>query len=107
MVPQLRDWHHRYTGQGLAIVGVHSPEFFWEKPYDKVAAATKKLGILYPVVQDNDFVTWKRFGVRAWPTLVLVDRAGVVRFRHIGEGAYEETETVIRRLLQEAPPTPS
>ena len=107
MVPQLRDWHGRYSGQGLQIVGVHSPEFFWEKPYEKVAAATKKLGIAYPVVQDNDFVTWRRFGVRAWPTLVLLDRAGVVRFRHIGEGAYEETEAVIRRLLQEAPATTS
>jgi thiol-disulfide isomerase/thioredoxin len=103
VVPQLRDWYERYRGHGLEVVGVHAPEFFWEKPYDKVAAATKKLGILYPVVQDNDFVTWKRFGVRAWPTLVLLDRAGIVRFRHIGEGAYAETEAVIRRLLQEAP----
>ena len=103
----MRDWHARYQSKGLTIVGVHSPEFFWEKPYDKVAAATRKLGILYPVVQDNEFVTWKRFGVRAWPTLVIVDRAGIVRFRHIGEGAYDETEALIRRLLQEAATTPS
>ena len=97
----MRGWHERYADEGLTIVGVHTPEFFWEKPYDKVAAATKKLGIPYPVVQDNDFVTWKRFGVRAWPTAVLVDRKGVVRLRHIGEGAYEETEATIRRLLAE------
>jgi len=102
VVPQLRAWHERYAGQGLTIVGVHSPEFFWEKPYDKVLAATRKLRIAYPVVQDNDFVTWKRYGVRAWPTAVLVDRKGVVRFRHIGEGAYEETEAMIRRLLGES-----
>jgi alkyl hydroperoxide reductase subunit AhpC len=101
VIPQLRAWHDRYTGQGLTIVGVHSPEFFWEKPYDKVAAATKRLGIAYPVVQDNDHETWTRFGVRAWPTAVLVDRKGVVRHRHIGEGAYEETEGTIRRLLAE------
>jgi len=101
VVPQLRGWHEKYAGQGLAIVGVHTPEFFWEKPYDKVAAATKQLGIRYPVVQDNDFVTWKRFGVWAWPTAVLIDRKGVVRFRHIGEGAYDETEAMIRRLLAE------
>ena len=97
----MRAWHDAYGGQGLTIVGVHTPEFFWEKPYDKVAAAAKQLGIRYPVLQDNDFVTWKRFGVRAWPTAVLVDRKGIVRFRHIGEGAYEETEAIIRRLLAE------
>ena len=101
MIPQLRGWHERYRQDGLTIVGVHSPEFGWEKPTDRVAAATKKLGILYPVVQDNDFTIWKRFGVRAWPTLVLVDRKGVVRFSHIGEGAYDETESMIRRLLAE------
>ena len=66
-----------------------------------MVAATKKLGILYPVVQDNDFAIWNRYAVRAWPTRVLVDRSGVVRFNHIGEGAYEETEALIRRLLDE------
>jgi len=102
VIPQLRGWHERYRQDGLTIVGVHSPEFGWEKPTDRVAAAMKKLGILYPVVQDNDFTIWKRFGVRAWPTLVLVDRKGVVRFSHIGEGAYDETESMIRRLLAES-----
>lgn len=101
MIPQLRAWHDRYAGQGLTIVGVHSPEFFWERPHDKVAAATKRLGVAYPVVQDNEHATWKRFGVWAWPTTVLVDKRGVVRYRHIGEGAYDETETTIRRLLAE------
>ena len=97
----MRAWHERYAGQGLTIVGVHTPEFFWEKPYDKVAAATRKLGIGYPIVQDNDHVTWKRFGVWAWPTAVLVDRKGIVRFRHVGEGAYDDTDAMIRRLLAE------
>jgi hypothetical protein len=97
----LREWHARYEAQGLTIVGVHSPEFFWEKPRDKVVDATVRLGIRYPVVQDNDFGIWNRWGVRAWPTLVLVDKRGVVRYRHIGEGAYEETEAMIRRLLAE------
>jgi len=97
----LRDWHGRYEAGGLTIVGVHSPEFFWEKPRDKVVDATTRLGIRYPVVQDNDFAIWSRWGVRAWPTLVLVDKRGVVRYRHIGEGAYEETEAMIRRLLAE------
>jgi len=101
VIPQLRVWHERHTSAGLTVVGVHSPEFFWEKPYVKVVDATKRLGVRYPVVQDNDFVIWKRFGVRAWPTLVLVDRKGLVRYRHIGEGDYEATEAVIRRLLAE------
>lgn len=101
MIPQLRVWHERYGGKGFTTVGVHSPEFLWEKPYDKVVAATRKLGILYPVVQDNDFAVWNRYGVRGWPTTILVDRRGVVRYRHIGEGAYEETEAMIRRLLAE------
>ena len=101
MIPQLRAWHDKYQGAGLAIVGVHTPEFFWEKPTESVRTAVKKLGILYAVVQDNDMAIWRRFGVWAWPTAVLVDRKGIVRYRHIGEGDYEQTETMIRRLLGE------
>jgi hypothetical protein len=101
VIPQLRDWDEKYRAGGLTIVGVHSPEFFWEKPYDKVVKATRELGVRYPVVQDNDFVIWKRWGTRAWPTMLLVDKRGVVRHRHIGEGAYAETEAMIQRLLTE------
>jgi alkyl hydroperoxide reductase subunit AhpC len=102
VIPQLRVWHERYENSGLTIVGVHTPEFLWEKPYDKVVAATKDLGVRYPVVQDNDSRIWTRYGTWAWPTLVLVDRRGVVRYQHIGEGAYRETEAMIQRLLAEA-----
>ena len=101
MIPQLRVWYERFEPAGLTIVGVHSPEFFWEKSYDKVVDATKRLGVRYPVVQDNNFAIWNRWGVRAWPTRLLVDRKGVVRYRHIGEGDYAETEAMIRRLLAE------
>ena len=101
MIPQLRGWHARYEKDGLTIVGVHTPEFFWEKPRDKVEDAARRLGVKYPVVQDNDLTIWNRWSVRAWPTLVLVDRRGVVRYRHIGEGEYNETEAFIRRLLAE------
>ena len=101
MIPQLRGWHDRYEKAGLTIVGVHSPEFLWERAHDRVAAATRELGIRYPVVQDNDFAIWKRFHTWAWPTVVLVDRRGVIRYTHIGEGAYEEMEAMIRRLLAE------
>ena len=97
----MRDWHRTYEPAGLTVVGVHSPEFSWEKPYDKVVEATRRLEVRYPVVQDNDFAIWNRYGVRAWPTMLLVDRRGVVRYRHIGEGEYEATEAVIRRLLAE------
>ena len=102
IVPQLRAWHEKYERSGLTIVGVHSPEFFWEKPLDKVKTATENLGIKFPVVQDNDFDNWNRYGVRAWPTIVLIDKRGTIRYRHIGEGAYEKTESVIRRLIAEA-----
>ena len=101
MIPQLRDWHNRYHAKGLTIVGVHAPEFWWEKPYDKVVAATKELGVAYPVVQDNDFVIWRRFSNRAWPAAVIVDKKGIVRFTHIGEGAYTEMEQLITQLLAE------
>ena len=101
MIPQLRVWHEKYTTTGLTIVGVHSPEFFWEKSYEKVLDATKRLGVRYPVVLDNDFAIWNRWGVRAWPTTLVVDKNGIVRYRHIGEGDYEQTEAMIRRLLAE------
>jgi hypothetical protein len=101
VIPQLRVWHERYANAGLTIVGVHTPEFLWEKPYDKVVAATKELGVHYPVVQDNDSRIWNRYGVWAWPTLVLVDRRGLLRYQQIGEGAYRETEAMIQRLLAE------
>ncbi len=101
MIPQLRAWHDKYEAVGLTIVGVHTPEFFWEKPQAKVVAATQRFGIRYPVVQDNDSSIWRRYGIWAWPTTVIVDRKGIVRYQHIGEGAYAETESVIRRLLAE------
>jgi hypothetical protein len=101
VIPQLRAWHEKYGKDGFTVVGVHTPEFFWEKQRDKVVAAIKGFGIPYPVVQDNDAAIWKRFGIRAWPTAILIDRTGTVRFRHVGEGGYGETEAVIRRLLAE------
>jgi alkyl hydroperoxide reductase subunit AhpC len=85
----------------LTIVGVHSPEFPWEKPIDKVKNATDRLSIKFPVVQDNDFTIWKRYGVWAWPTIVLIDKKGVIRYNRIGEGAYGKTEATIKQLLGE------
>jgi alkyl hydroperoxide reductase subunit AhpC len=101
VIPQLRVWDERFGREGLTIIGVHTPEFLWEKSYEKVVAASRQLGVRYPVVQDNDSAIWKRFGIWAWPTAVLIDKKGTIRYHHIGEGAYEETESVIRRLLAE------
>ena len=101
VIPQLRVWHDRYHEAGLVVVGVHSPEFFWEKSHERVVQAAKRLGVRYAVVLDNDGAIWNRFGVRAWPTALLVDKRGIVRYWHIGEGAYDESEAMIRRLLAE------
>jgi hypothetical protein len=97
----LRDWHEKHERSGLTIVGVHSPEFAWERPLAKVRTAIEKLKITFPVVQDNGFGIWKRYGIRAWPTIVLTDKKGVIRYSHIGEGAYKKTESMIEQLLQE------
>ncbi len=97
----MRGWHEKYETTGLTIVGVHSPEFPWEKAFEKVKAATGRLGIRFPVVQDNNFDIWKRFGVWAWPTIVMIDKKGVIRYSHVGEGAYGKTESMIKLLLAE------
>jgi thiol-disulfide isomerase/thioredoxin len=101
VMPHLKDWHERYASAGLTIVGVHTPEFLWERPLERVTAAVRERGIRYAVVQDNDSAIWARFGTWAWPTAVLVDKRGIVRYQHIGEGAYAETEAMIKALLAE------
>ena len=97
----MRVWHDKYEAAGLTIVGVHSPEFPWEKSSDKVKDASARLGIKFPVVQDNNFAIWRRYGVRAWPTIVMVDKKGIIRYSHIGEGAYDRTESTIKQLIAE------
>ena len=99
----MRDWHNEYNDQGLIIIGVHSPEFSHEKDPDNVRNAIGRLDVPYPVVQDNDFSTWRSYKNRYWPSLYLVDKRGTIRYWHIGEGAYEETEEAIIKLLDETP----
>jgi hypothetical protein len=101
MLPSLRSWHQGYGKQGLTIIAVHSPEFFWEKDPDRVRAKVRELGIPYVVALDNDHGNWDRYGTRYWPTTVLIDKRGRLRYRHIGEGSYAETEAMLRRLLAE------
>jgi peroxiredoxin len=97
----LRDWHEKYKDEGLVVIGVHSPEFAHEQKLENLKAAMERLNVTYPVTQDNDFRIWKAYRNRYWPTMYLVDKRGDIRYFHIGEGGYEETEAVIRALLAE------
>ena len=100
--PFLKEWHAKYADDGLVIVGVHSPEFDFEKLYDNVVASAEEFGLEYAIVQDNDFDTWRAYDNRFWPAKYLIDKEGTVRYTHFGEGGYDETEEQIRQLLEEA-----
>ena len=100
-LPFLQTWNERYTDEGLVIIGVHTPEFEFEKVYDNVVEATMDMGVAWPVVQDNEFSVWRSYSNRFWPAKYLVDKEGVIRYRHFGEGRYSETEEEIRKLLAE------
>ena len=99
--PFLREMHSKYADDGLVIVGVHSPEFEFEKIYENVVAAAQEDDLVWTHAQDNDFITWRRYNNRYWPAEYLIDKDGVVRYTHFGEGAYAETEVVIQELLAE------
>ncbi len=101
-LPYLRVWHEKYADHGLVILGVHTPEFEFEKEYDNVVEAMDKFALEYPIVQDNDFGTWQAFNNRYWPAKYLIDHNGKIRYSHFGEGAYDETEMKIREILTEA-----
>jgi cytochrome c biogenesis protein CcdA/thiol-disulfide isomerase/thioredoxin len=100
-LPHLEAWDRVYRAAGLTIVGVHSPEFAFERVPDNVRAAVKRLGVRYPVALDNDFATWRAYANQYWPAKYLIDRNGRLRFHHFGEGSYEDTERRIRALLGE------
>jgi len=100
-IPNVKKWDAQYRDKGLTIIGVHTPETDLENNVDEVRREVSKLGIKYPVVTDNDYSTWKAYGVEAWPTLFLVDKGGRVRWTHVGEGYYDQTEAVIKKLLAE------
>src|SRR5918995_95820 len=102
-IPYLVEWNEKYADKGLVIVGVHAPEFEFEKNVDNVKVAVKKFGIKYPVIQDNDKGTWNAYENRYWPRKYLIDADGYIRYDHIGEGGYAETEKVIQSLIAERP----
>jgi cytochrome c biogenesis protein CcdA/thiol-disulfide isomerase/thioredoxin len=105
-LPYLTAWDQRFRKDGLTIVGVHSPEFPFEKEASNVEEAIERNGIRYPVAQDNDLATWSAYGNQYWPAEYFIDSRGRVRFAHFGEGSYGEKEKVIRELLAEAGKAP-
>jgi cytochrome c biogenesis protein CcdA/thiol-disulfide isomerase/thioredoxin len=100
-LPHLQSWYAAYHRRGLEIVGVHTPEFAFEHVESNVRAATKRLGVRYPVALDNEYGTWKAYANMYWPAEYLIDRQGRLRHVHYGEGEYDETEATIRELLGE------
>jgi thiol-disulfide isomerase/thioredoxin len=97
--PYVRTWSQAYRDDGLVVVGVHTPEFTFEHHSERVRDATEQRGIDYPVALDNDYAVWSAFDNHYWPALYFVDREGVIRDHHFGEGRYEQSERVIQQLL--------
>ncbi len=101
-IPYVRAWADKYKDQGLVVIGVHAPEFAFEKNLDNVKKAVADLRIAYPVAVDNDYAIWRAFNNQYWPAHYFVDANGQVRYHHFGEGSYEDSERVIQQLLAEA-----
>lgn len=97
----MRGWHQEYQDDGLVVIANHYPEFSYEADLDNLKQALIDLDVPYPVAVDNDRKTWADYDNRYWPTLYLIDKQGRIRYVHIGEGAYQETEQAIITLLEE------
>jgi len=100
-LPFVKRVYEKYSSKGLTVIGVHSPEFDAEKKTETVRREVASLGISYPVVTDNDYANWNAYNVNAWPTIFLLDKSGKIRWTHVGEGAYDEAEQLIQKLLNE------
>jgi len=98
-LPHVRSWNQKYKDQGLTVIGVHTPEYSFERDTDNVKAAIKRFGITYPVAQDNRYATWGAYNNQYWPAVYLIDKKGQVVYSHFGEGDYAETEAKIQALL--------
>lgn len=101
VIPSLKEWHSKYAGQGLVVIGNHYPEFSYERDIENVKDAAAKYGLEYAIAQDNEGATWRAYKNQYWPTLYLIDKRGHIRYVHIGEGRYAETEENIKALLAE------
>ena len=102
-LPYVKDWNEKYKDQGLVVVGVHTPEFAYEKSTKNVKDAVERLQIRHAVAQDNGYGTWKAFNNQYWPAVYLIDKQGKIVYSHFGEGSYGTTEKKIRALLAEQP----
>ncbi len=100
-VPYLNEWYQKYTGEEFEILGIHTPEFEFEKNLNNVKDAVQKFEIKYPVIQDNNYDIWNSFGNKYWPRDYLIDNEGYIRYNHIGEGGYDQTENMIQSLIKE------
>ncbi len=100
-IPYIEAWAEKYKGDGLVVIGVHTPEFAFEKDQANVARAVRELKITYPVAIDSNYVIWKAFNNEYWPAHYFIDRQGKIRYHHFGEGEYDKSEQVIRQLLKE------
>jgi len=105
-LPHVKSWYDKYKDQGLVVVGVHTPEYPFERSTDNVKTAIKRFAITYPVAQDNQYATWNAYNNRYWPAVYLINKKGQVVYQHFGEGEYKETEAKIRSLLAEADSAP-
>ncbi len=101
MIPSLRDWHEIYGPQGFTVIANHYPEFDYEADLALLKQAVRELNVTYPVVQDNEGFIWRAYHNRYWPTQYLIDKQGMIRYIHIGEGGDDETEAAIHALLAE------
>ncbi|HWK44637.1 MAG TPA: thioredoxin family protein [Stellaceae bacterium] len=102
-LPYVTKWYERYKDAGLVVVGVHTPEFPFERQTSNVRTAIQRLGIAYPVAQDNRYATWQAYGNQYWPAAYLIDQNGRIVLKHFGEGAYAEMEAAIQTLLATGP----
>ncbi len=100
-LPYLNKWYNKYKSDNFEMIGIHCPEFDRERNFENVVENVKELGIKYPVLTDNDFSVWNKYEVDAWPTIFLIDKKGLIRYKKVGEGKYEKTEQTINELLKE------
>ena len=100
--PYVRYWAEKYKDQGLVVIGVHTPEFAFEKNVDNIRPALTMFRVDYPVAVDSNYAVWDAFGNRFWPAVYVADAKGNIRYHHFGEGEYERTEAVIQQLIREA-----
>ncbi|MEK7603886.1 MAG: redoxin family protein [Patescibacteria group bacterium] len=100
-IPYLKEWWRKYKEKNFVMIGIHTPEFEFEKEFNNVKQACRDLGVTWPVVLDNDYVNWNNFANRYWPAKYIADKDGKIVYEHFGEGGYEKTENIIRKLIGE------